>query len=371
MTDDDRAEQAFREAFRTRADAFEPDNLSSDPVPRRGRTWPLVLLTAAAVLVLAVGTLVWRSAGSDHRVSAAAASLPDGWRWESHANVEIAVPDSWGYRNAPGSDWCVFYDEQGRPKNQAPSFPETPYVDTTNGLGMTLDILCNQQMPVALMATHLTFFDSPDSEAEIPAGISGWTTITRAVGSTHVEMTTDSAHEDLARQVLATAHVVDVDQNGCAVTSPIQAAHAVRPDPAFDVTSLNGVDSIAVCQYLTHGTGEPGLMASRLLTGAAANTELAALQSAPTGGGPNDPQNCIPDGWGDTGVVLRLTSGDQTHDMYGYYEWCTHNGFDDGSAVRELTVLDCASLWGDRVHDLTGSSATFARCLPAPDNGMY
>jgi hypothetical protein len=103
----------------------------------------------------------------------------------------------------------------------------------------------------------------------------------------------------------------------------------------FDVSRLTGV---AVCQYLTHGTDQPGLLASRLLTGPPADAELAAPQAAPTGGGPANPQDCIPDGWGDSAVVLRLTSGGQTQEMYGYYEWCFGNGFDDGfddgTAVR-------------------------------------
>lgn len=367
MTDDDRAGRAFRDAFRTHADAFEPELLSGDAVRRPRRTWPAVLLAAAAVLVLAVGTLVWRSTGSDHPTSAVGSdvTLPDGWRWESHADVEVAVPDTWGYRATPGSDWCASYDPQGKPRNGTSPFPHTPYVDTTNGLGGTLSIGCTGQMPVALLAMHLTFFDAPDGGSSIPTGVSDWTTITRTVGGTHLQMTTDSAHQDLARQVLATAHVVEVDQNGCAVTSPIQVAHAVRPDPAFDVTRLRSVDSIAVCQYLTHGTGQPGLLASRLMTGSAADAELLALRSAPTGGGPDEPQNCIPDGWGDSAVVLRLTSGDQTDDMYGYYEWCTHNGFDDGTAVRELTTQDCETIWGGRVQLLSGSSAPFERCRPS------
>jgi hypothetical protein len=366
MTDRDRAEQAFRDAFRNRADTFEAEELSAEPTPRRRRTWPAIL-AAAAVLVLVAGAVVWRSAGphSGHVSPAGAAGLPDGWRWESHADVEVGVPDSWGYRAAPGSDWCARYDGHGRTRNSNAPVPRTPYVDLTNRFSATLDILCVPRMPVALMATHLTFVDPGEPNAEPSDSFAGWTTITRAVGSTHLQVTTDAAHEDLARRVLATAHVVPQDQLGCRVSSPIQAERPVRPEPAFDLNRLTGVDSIAVCQYQTHGLGQPGLMASRLLIGAAAAAELEALKSAPTGGGPDDPRDCIPGGWGDTAVVLRLRSGGSTHDLYGYYEWCTHNGFDDGTAVRALTVGDCASLWGGRVTLNSGSSASFARCEPA------
>ncbi|WP_191907875.1 hypothetical protein [Nocardioides cynanchi] len=51
--------------------------------------------------------------------------------------------------------------------------------------------------------------------------------------------------------------------------------------------------------------------------------------------------------------------------MYGYYGWCFGNGFDDGTAVRQLTPGDCQPIWGDRVLLLGGDSASFARCQPS------
>jgi hypothetical protein len=63
-------------------------------------------------------------------------------------------------------------------------------------------------------------------------------------------------------------------------------------------------------------------------------------------------------------VVLLLSTADQTHEMFGYYGWCFGNGFDDGTAIRELTTQDCPPLWGGRVLDSGGDSATFARCQP-------
>lgn len=62
---------------------------------------------------------------------------------------------------------------------------------------------------------------------------------------------------------------------------------------------------------------------------------------------------------GDMAIVLRLDTGSETHDVYGYMDWCIHNGFDDGTNVREP---DCLPLWGDRVLLLSGDSTPFARC---------
>jgi hypothetical protein len=358
MTDDDRAEQAFRDAFATRADAFEPEVLSREPVPRHRPTWPAALLAVAAVLILAVGTVMWRSTGSDHRTTAAAAvSPPAGWHWESHKDVEVAVPDSWGYAPAPDESWCANYDDSSHQ-----SLPRPGYVDTGTPNGGGPSIGCMGAVPGSLMVTHLSFADFGDPPADTVVG--GFITIGRDVGGTRLVVVTDATERDLADRILATAHVVEHDQNGCPVSSPLQGTVRVRPSPPFDVSTLTEVDSIAVCQYDVKTIDEPGLIASRLLVGAPAQAELEALQSAPSGGGPNRGTGCDPQDPGLTAVMLRLTSGDATNEMYGYYEGCAGNGFDDGTSVRELTVEDCSRLWDERMYPKMGFGTAFDRCTP-------
>jgi hypothetical protein len=173
----------------------------------------------------------------------------------------------------------------------------------------------------------------------------------------------DPAHLDQARQILDSARVVDTDQNGCDASSRIQQGDFVRPDPAFDLGELDSVDSIAVCQYdLNRPVSKPGLIASRLLTGDAAAAELSAIQAASPGGGPDTPDSCMHGMHGDTAVVLRLTSGQASYDLYVYYEWCFGNGFDDGTTRHELTKDSCAPLFADRLQYMGGSSAPFNRC---------
>ena len=65
---------------------------------------------------------------------------------------------------------------------------------------------------------------------------------------------------------------------------------------------------------------------------------------------------------GDTAVVLRLTTGQASYDLYAYYDWCFDNGFDDGTTRHELTKDSCVPLFGGRVRYLGGSSAPFSRC---------
>jgi hypothetical protein len=178
-------------------------------------------------------------------------------------------------------------------------------------------------------------------------------------------VTIDDAHRDLAERILATAHVVRRDQNGCTPTSPLQDPLAGRPTPAFDVSSLDGVDSIAVCQYVLGDPRTvvgPGLVASQRLTGARADAELAALQAAGPGGGPNREHTCGPDERGTTGIVLLLTSGDTTHEMYALYESCSANGIDDGTHVRALTRGDCRPLFDARIQITEGINAAYHQC---------
>jgi hypothetical protein len=136
------------------------------------------------------------------------------------------------------------------------------------------------------------------------------------------------------------------------------------------VSALEGVDSIAVCQYeLGDPRGEfgPALVASQLLTGERADEELAALQTAGTDGGPNREHSCGADERGTTGIVLLLRTGDTTRQMYALYESCSANGIDDGTHVRELTRADCRPLFTPRIQIVDDSNSAFDRCAPPRD----
>ena len=297
---------------------------------------------------------------------------PDpGWRYVSWRDVVVQVPESWDYGVAPGPDWCAF--DQG---GDDPPFPTTPYVADTNPYMATLSIGCPTPdgprdvagiwVPERYWAPHL-WVEVPDLPGLTRDGAhdlgNGWTILVRQVGTTSVTVLSDAAHLADAQRIVDSARVVETDHNGCDVRSPAQAEEFVRPEPAFDVTTVSGVDSISVCQYDRHsGEGAPGLMGSRLLTGAAADEELAAIQQAPIGGGPDTPETCADDMYGDTAVVLRLHDGDATYDVHAYYDWCFGNGFDDGTNLRELTTAACEPLWEPPVTFVSGSSAPFRRC---------
>ena len=359
-TPDDRAEQAFRTALSDRATAYEPVPLT--PVTTRRPRW-VPVLAAAATVVLVVGGLTWALGRGDHPAAppppadgTGSTSLPAGWRWESHRGAMVAVPDSWGYAAAPRSDWCAATRGTTHPKG-----PAGPFVDATDGQGITLSIGCLGDPPASLFATHLRFEDTADT-SELPPP-TGWQLLTKRVGNTRVEVVTDPAHLDLARRILATAHGVSADQNGCPTTSPLQRSGFPRPEPAFDVTQLKSVESIAVCQYARTGAAGPSLDASRLVTGHDADALLSAIQSAPAGGGPDRPQNCLPSDPGASAIQLLLRTPAGAHSVYAYYGSCHDNGFDDGVNRRTLTSDSCRPLFADRVRIDEASSPVAQVCM--------
>ena len=373
---DDRPERAFRDALFERAGDFEPAALDLAAPGRRTpwRTWGAA--AAAAVLVAGtVGGVAWWQ-GDDRREGVPSNQSVDGqlpapdpgWRYESYRDVVLQVPESWGYSAAPKSDWCAILEDGPA------SYPTEPFVDTLGGAHyFSLAILCNpnrdqvplgMEAPERLWATHLSFGDPNDSRVrDGEATYDGWTRIVTTIGHARFTVLADHEHLADAQRIVDSAQVVTADHHGCDATSPIQDGLFPRPPHAFDLSSIGSVDGIAVCQYdVTGRSGEPGLIASRLLSVSDANAELGALQGTTIGSGPNDPDSCLPAETRDTAVVLRLDPLGEPNDVYVFYDSCVHNGFDDGTNVRQLTQQNCVPLWGERVAVMSGSSVSVSRC---------
>jgi len=349
------------------------DRTPEPAVPHRWRAWGAG--AAAAVLVAGtVGGVAWWQGddrpglGISRTVDGDLPQPDEGWRYESYRDIVVQVPASWGYGWAPGTDWCA--DRGDRP---AP-FPTEPFVDLRGANSGTLSILCHPtpdeiplglEAPERLWTTHLSL---GWPAGDVPDGVTehgGWTRIISTVGHARFTVLADQEHLETARQIVDSARVVEADHNGCAAASPIQDGLFPRPQPAFDLVSVGSVDEIAVCQYDVRGpSGQPGLLASRLMSGDAANAELGALQYTSLGSGPNSPDTCLPAEARDTAIVLRLDPFTEPRDIYVYYDACVNNGFDDGTNLRQLTEENCARLWGERVVHWSGSSVPYQRCDP-------
>lgn len=367
--DDARAERALRDALTTHADSLEPAPL--DPVVRR-RRWPLAVAGAAALAVVAVtATFAVIDAGDDKGgpdPSAATAGDPatdatPATRRVSYRDLELEVPEDWEQGLIPNDNGC--------------GYPSSPFVATYDpSLGYTGEACANPgpRAPEGFPSAQVSDWSpnvqlSPTSAAaeSLPDGTQdyeGWILTRATVGTVRIEILTDASTADVVDPILASAHTVEVDANGCQVTSPAQAPSFVRP-PAFDVTQVETVGSIAVCQYTRGDTELAGLLASTTLTGDDARDELAAIQAAAPGGGPDSPGGCASYMYGDQAMVLRLDVGDaEPRDLYVYYDWCFGNGIDDGTDRRELTVHNCSPLFTGAVRQFSGNGSTYRLCHP-------
>jgi len=373
---DDRAEQAFRDAFAQHAEDRVTPRL---PVVRRRRRWSVVAAVVAVLALVGGGGIV--AALQEDPVTRPAnepapgpestdvlPAAPDGWRWATWHDVAVQVPASWRDGGEPKEDWCA--DWSGLPKSDV---RPGPYVSRPVPM-VTLSIACHAEdegvpevfgpAPLRMMRPHLTLAE-PGALSDGETSHRGWSASLRTFGDIQLRLylaDADPASARIARRVHASTRTFSTDDHGCDVTSPVQAEAPVRPAEAFDVATVARVDSISVCQYdRLLGLDAPALMGSRRVEGAEADALLAAIQAAPLGGGP-DRRSCPEDAYGDDALAVRLHHDGTTDDLHMYYDSCRGNGYDDGISRRELTAGNCSALFDGPVVALVYMSELHRRC---------
>lgn len=81
------------------------------------------------------------------------------------------------------------------------------------------------------------------------------------------------------------------------------------------------------------------------------------MAKAPLGGGPDNPDQCLPSvSYGDDVIVLFVRSAAGRSEVVLRYSGCDHNGFDDGIAVRQLTAKAVAPFVARSNTTLSGFS---------------
>ncbi len=186
--------------------------------------------------------------------------VPQTWRTESYAGVQVQVPDTWGWGASP-----VTSDHFAGPRhlgacgsNQASVLSpndEAAYVSVLSGFvgrpAITNERCMTWGAEGSYPAGDAVWFDSP-----LAVGVEPMVSAvaeTRQVGDQHV--TVFSADGDLRRQILGSAEQVGVDANGCptrAVVRPTAGPQNLRPD------------TLSVCIY-SQDTGVATLMWSGAL----------------------------------------------------------------------------------------------------------
>jgi hypothetical protein len=384
MSEDfEREERAFAEALRKDAPVesfrpLDPEALKAAAGPGAGTGRPRWLkgLAAAAAVVIIVGAgaailpgLVGSKASSvtgtpelypaggaapmdsqDRNTAAAGPGpvakptpAPAGLRWESYRNVQVQVPDTWGYASAPQSDYCI---------NK--HLPTEPYVDLNRGGGAVAAILCGEKLGDDQQAMHLSF----TSIAQPPPWDSGstvWRQYSREVGEARISVTARAADSELVTRILDSAVVVPAgtDPAGCPVTLP-----------TVPVVRLAGLDASTLTVCLYEREDQRGAFRSSVtLAGSEATTAWQSVLAAPEGGGPDLPASTCgaAQGW-----PLLLLVGTEKVRVAASVAGCGGNGVADSAAnggMRSLTAPLCQALIVDPVRLNEGFGPSARLCL--------
>lgn len=242
-----------------------------DPPPRRHRGgWLAALATLA--LIGGVSYVSHESRTPAGVVTYPRIDVPQGWRYESYAGVQLQVPDTWGWGASPVTS-AYFTGKRhlgACGSNEAAVLSPVDgatYVSVLTGFVGRPAVLDRRCVPWGAEGSYPTsdavWFDSPLAVGVESVGST--TAETRDVGGQHV--TVFSGDPDLRRQVLGSAGRVDVDGNGCParpVTRPTAGPHDVVPT------------SLSVCVY-SQDTGVSTLMWSGTLPESAARAYAAAV----------------------------------------------------------------------------------------------
>ena len=369
MTGFEREEAAFRDAFNHRAtDAVGVPFLAKT----RRRTSVLAVITAAAVASVLVGVAVAVTTPDSAPVDGDNSLNPppadettftsdfeegSRWKWFGLHAVEVKVPFDWGFAHELVRPDCADINYPQDPLGE--SVPTSPYVTVTSLQQASPSIRCTPSrpgnpdpafgdLPVPLWQPYVRLdVARPDLRPQREDGAwthDGWQLTRRTFDDVQVSVLTAPNEPTLAEQIVASARTVTTNSVGCDTTSPF-ADGFPQPDGA-PVPAPTDVQSIAVCDY-SRMTGYEGLQGSWRMTGQPAQDLTAAILDARTGGGPDKPQNCAPDMFGDSAVTLRFFDADDAPlaDAYVYSQWCFGNGVVDSSGPRTLTAENCSPVF--------------------------
>lgn len=246
-------ESRVREALGTGAEGAPPAVGLADAARRRLRRRRRVTssVVAAAVVLAAVpigvALLGDGDAGSGDDVEAAALpEVPDGYRWESWRDVQVAVPDAWTTGDV--TQWCIAPDSGAG------------FVDRAEGA--STQVLCEPQLGYGLVLRP--------GVAEHPLPDTRGPAQRLTLGSNTIDVI--APDQETLDVIVGSAHRFDdVDSRGCR-TSVEEVGEGMLTG--------SGEGELTVCRYGTDGSAYV-LAESRVLAGADAEAWLDLLAAAP------------------------------------------------------------------------------------------
>lgn len=329
----DRAEQAFREAFRIRTDAT-PEPIAVAPPPRGPRRWLTALIAAGVALIVAVPVTIIATQQRQPGVPVATpaptrlSQLPgpdSGYTWVSRHGVAAQVPEGWVPSSLEGCPAAT----EGRPRGYA-----NPEAGPCPAVG-------RPDLAVAFLTAGET---PPDGPAE-----------TRAIGN--LTLWVGLPHDPTDQQRAGAAFIVDSailithDQFGCPTDSPFKDV-TWRPT-RWDLASADDYASLTYCSY-SATEGGPTVDRSWPFKMDDATTLLRALKAAPE---VTETRRC------DAGrsALLRVLDGSGFRDLSVNRD-C---GIDDGTKLVEFTPAVCHAIFGS-TFGLEVNGGDVGDCPPLP-----
>jgi hypothetical protein len=250
------------------------------------------------------------------------------WRWESYGGLAVSVPDDWAY-GTTATPPCL----------PGANPPPRGYVGRP---GPVVDVYCPDPVPLLDQRSAYLWFDSPTA-AGVRTHDAGWVEETRVVDGLALTVLSEDAAE--RTRILDSVRPADDD---CPLQHAItRAGRDGRPDPGpGGLAALGPVESITLCRYALWPTAaaSPMLSTGRLV-GEQARAVVRAILAAPPGGGPDRPEDCLPEvALGIEVMLLLVRDGERTQEVFVRYSGCDHHGFDDGHTLRRLTADSLAPL---------------------------
>lgn len=300
--------------------------------------WAVAVVAAASVLLTGCGTQTMQAPSQragDQTTSSQVKPpgpavqtdrLPRGWRWESYGAVAVAVPSQWGWGTSE-APWCA--PARGVKIGSAPPYVGRPGPVAAIGCGIARPAGTADPGTLIKNAGTFVWFEDPIGRRPADVKVTG----DRATLTLAGVMVSVQAAKALRDRILSTVHEIPDGIAGCPGTHPISKDPGWRP-AGPPVEDLTGVSAVSVCKY----TRSNLLRSFLVLTGASASRAVAAIVKSPIGGGPDNPNDCLPQvAYGEEAIVLRIQSDQGVSEVVLRYSGCDHHGFDDGSRVRTLT----------------------------------
>ena len=293
---------------------------------RRRRTTMSIVGAAALVAAVPVGITALNTGPNgtgDGQVAEAldqpaVEGLPAGWHWESYANVEFGVPDSW--KHGTPNQWCVSGDrDQGWVSRPNEVSTLVACMDPTNGFGAVI-------LDVSATDLKSGVWQYPAGGHEYPAG--AWMT-SMVAGDLGVSV---AAPDQATAETIADSFRTfadGADANGC-------APHQAIPQLG-SATGLTAPESgpIVLCNYSGWMTGD-NLTGSEPMSADRAQALLDALATAKDDGSGVPAAECFVE---DPDAILILRGGEPLG--WAFNTMCSESGVDlgDGNVLPMSTKV--------------------------------